>query len=334
MSITCPQCSYINPDNSGFCVRCGNRLPQTGQFSSTSSSPSQSAFFSSPPAAPTSPYSTPSAPSFPPSNQSPAFPADRSSSSLPPPQWPTTMQPPPPPGTPMGAAQGLGSLRRAFAGFGTLVMHHSWLLTGDHAQALAIRSSVRDKLRQRNVVKLNVNASTLTERGILMEEREYVIAHRGVSTVFIYVAPAGQDLYISRATTVLPAISNLRVVILALLAVIMIIGFTSQPSIYTLYSAGIAAFLLASIFSALSYPILLLFIALLIRSFINWLVEKDFWRLLRPNVLNDFQLDDIALLEHVTDDVVRDAVDQAGLDASKIVPPALGYQPKPKIRAI
>ena len=81
-------------------------------------------------------------------------------------------------------------------------------------------------------------------------------------------------------------------------------------------------------------PILLLFIALLIRSFINWLVEKDFWRLLRPNVLNDFQLDDIALLEHVTDDVVRDAVDQAGLDASKIVPPALGYQPKPNIRAI
>ena len=70
----------------------------------------------------------------------------------------------------MGAAQGLGSLRRAFAGFGTLVMHHSWLLTGDHAQALAIRSSVRDKLMQRNVVKLNVNASTLTERGLLMEE--------------------------------------------------------------------------------------------------------------------------------------------------------------------
>ena len=170
MSITCPQCSHINPDNSGFCVRCGNSLTQTGQFSSTSSSPSQSSFLSPPPATPTSPYSTPSAPSFPPSNQSPAFPPDRTS--LPPQQWPTTMQPPPPPGTPMGAGQGLGSIRRAFAGFGSLVMHHSWLLTGDHAQALAIRSSVRDKLRQRNVVKLNVNASTLTERGILMEERD------------------------------------------------------------------------------------------------------------------------------------------------------------------
>ena len=178
MSITCAQCSYTNPDNSGFCVRCGNRLQQ--------SSSSQSTSFSAPSAPPTSSYLTPSAPSFPPPNptpSAPAFPGNRSSSTLPPPQWPTsmqppppqwptTMQPPPPPGTPMGAAQGLGSIRRAFAGFGTLVMHHSWLLTGDHAQTLAVRNSIKDKLRQRNVVKLNVNANTLTERGILMEERE------------------------------------------------------------------------------------------------------------------------------------------------------------------
>jgi hypothetical protein len=40
------------------------------------------------------------------------------------------------------------------------------------------------------------------------------------------------------------------------------------------------------------------------------------------------------LLEHVTDDTVRDAVVQVGLDATKIVPPALGYQAKQKIRAV
>src|SRR5204863_2197013 len=143
-----------------------NRLHRSSSYQPTS--------FFVPSTTLSSAYSTPSAPSFPPTNptpSAPAFPGNRSSSTLPPPQWSTTVQPPPPPGTPMGAAQGLGSIRRAFAGFGTLVMHHSWLLTGDHAQALAIRSSVRDKLWQRNVIKLNVNASTLTERGILMEER-------------------------------------------------------------------------------------------------------------------------------------------------------------------
>jgi len=39
-------------------------------------------------------------------------------------------------------------------------------------------------------------------------------------------------------------------------------------------------------------------------------------------------------LEHVTDDTVRDAVEQVGLDATKIVPPTQGYQPKQKIRAL
>ncbi|GAC1350873.1 MAG: hypothetical protein NVSMB27_37610 [Ktedonobacteraceae bacterium] len=190
---------------------------------------------------------------------------------------------------------------------------------------MAVRNSIREKIRQRSVVKLNVFPSTLTERGILMEEREYLIAHRGVSTVFIYVAPAGQDLYISRATTVLPAINNVRVALLIGIPLLAIFGCSFLAN-----TAPILAFT-----SLLIVPAFILFaLVLLVRSFIFWLIEKDFWAYLRSNVLNDFQLDDIALLEHVTDDVVRSAVEEAGLDASKIVPPAQGYQPKPKIRAV
>ncbi len=183
-------------------------------------------------------------------------------------------------------------------------------------------------------MKLNVFPSTLIERGILMEEREYLVAQRGICTVFIYVAPAGQDLYISRATTALPAISNVRIAIFSLLFLIMLFGFFSRPDVGTIVNGGVVAFLFASFLSVLSGPILLFFIVLLILSFIHWLKEKDFWRYLRPNFLNDFNLDDLMLLEHVTDDTVRDAVAQVGLDANKIVPPALGYQPKQKIRAI
>src|SRR5437588_2707468 len=141
-------------------------------------------------------------------------------------------------------------------------MHHSWLLTGDYAQALAIRSSIRDKLWQRNVVKLNVNASTLTERGILMEEREYIIAHRGVSTVFVYVAPAGQDLYISRATTVLPAIDSFRAVVLGLVVFVTLFGapivngiLSSSTSTYPYASYNPLAPVLSSLFSALTFPL-------------------------------------------------------------------------------
>jgi len=213
-------------------------------------------------------------------------------------------------------------------------MHHSWLLSGDHAHAVAVRNATKDKLLQRGIAKLSVTPQTLIERGFLMEERDYLVAQRGISTVFIYVAPAGQDLYISRATTVLPAINNVRVIILGLLFLVMFFGFFSHPSPSDLLYGNTLGFLLASIFSILSVPILLFFIVLLIRSFIYWLREKDFWQYLRSNYLNVFNLDDLMLLEHATDDTVRDAVERVGLDATKIVPPALGYQPKQKIRAL
>ncbi len=234
----------------------------------------------------------------------------------------------------MGTAQGMASIRRAFAGHGTLVAHHSWLLSGNHAYAGAVRDATRDKLQQRGIAKLIITPETLMERGLLMEERDYLVVQRGICTEFIYVAPAGQDLYISRATTVLPAINNIRMAIYGLLLLIMFFGFFSRPSYTDVLYGNIIGFIFATIFAILSGPILVFFIFLLIRAFITWLREKDFWQFLRPNFLSDFNLDDLMLLEHVTDEVVYDAVKQVGLDATKIVPPAMGYQPKQKIRAL
>ena len=336
MALVCAQCAYENPDQSGFCVRCGNRLPSNGQPANTGpfsnqSLPTYAAMGSPAPAAPSyspPPYSPPSAPSYgqsagsagaPYGAYAPAAQSAPSSGAYP---------------TQMGTGQGLASIRRAFAGHGTLISHYSWLINGGSEQAGNARSTILDILRQRNIAGLNVNPQHLMERGLLMEERDYLVARRGVSTMFIYTAPAGNDLYISRATTVLPAISNVRVAMFAIFFLIMFFGFFIHPSSYSILSGDVFGFLIASFFSVLSIPILLLFIVLLVRSFIYWLGEKDFWVLLRPNTLNDFQLDDIMLLEHVTDGTVKAAVKQIGLDASQITPPAGGYQPKKRIRAI
>lgn len=166
-----------------------------------------------------------------------------------------------------------------------------------------------------------------------MEEREYLIAKRGVTTVFIYAAPAGSDLYISRATTALPAVSNIRVFFTGLWALIMFIGFIDHPSSETALTNP-SAFLVASFLNALSYAILAVFIVLLVRALIYWILEKDFLYDLRPRFINAFNIDDIMLLEHLTDDVVHDSVEQLGMDASKITPPPMGYEPKQRIRAI
>ena len=331
MSLLCSQCAHENPDHSTFCIRCGNRLQSSGQSYNTgpTSNPSFPTFEVAGPTASSSTFLSPPPPisSY---NQSSALPnspyAPASQSAYA--SSPYPMQ--------MGTGQGQVSLRRAFAGYGTLVYHHSWLLSGGSEQAANARSTILDILRQRNIAGLNVNAQKLMERGLLMEERDYLIARRGVSTMFIYSAPAGNDLYISRATTVLPSISNVRVTIFCLLLLVMIIGFFVHPapSPYSPFAVDVVGTLVGALFTLLSWIILLFFLWALIRSFIYWLIEKDFWVLLRPNHLNDFQLDDIMLLEHVTDDTVKTAVKQVGLDASQVVPPTLGYQPRRRIRTI
>lgn len=345
MSIICPNCSHANPDQSSFCVKCGNRFSTMDQVGPAPSNLPLPSYYPAqaptpPPYSPPAnqPYESPSnlswqapaSPSFPPASSAPSSPS--------PSQWASTPAAPSAYPAQMGTGQGLASIRRAFAGHGTLIMHHSWLLDGKQTQAISVLTAIRDMLAQRNYAGLNVRPERLTERGILMEERDYLKVGRGASTVFIYVAPAGNDLYISRATTALPVISYARVAIVALLFFVLIFGFAALTSINSsplgpalgFASAGWVIDLLVVLF----YPLLLFFIVMLVRSFINWMIEKDFLVYLRPSTLNDFQLDDIALLEHSTDRIVKDAVEQLGLDASNIVPPPQGYQPKRRIRTI
>lgn len=368
METICPHCSRPNPENSVFCVGCGNRIPQNGNgqsagtgtgtnsslptvqsqgFSPTAITP-QPSYRSSPsstypnatpsyPSAAQSPYAVgANPPTYAPGGPSALSPYTTGAGSVPPSptQWSGPGVAPPPPASQFGSAQALGSLRRAFAGHGLLLTHHSWLLPGDQAQAMAVRHGIQTKIEQRKIPQTVIAPAKLMERGLLMEEREYLVAQRGVTTVFIYAAPAGSDLYISRATTVLPGVSNIRIILTAILAILMFIGFIDHPVSTSPIGILEPGYLLASFLNFLSFIILLFFIVMIVRSLIYWILEKDFLIFLRPNVLNDFNVDDVMLLEHVTDDVVHSAVEQLGLDASKIVPPPQGYQPRQRIRAI
>ncbi len=342
MALNCPNCQYTNPDQSTFCTRCGTSLsnlrantpippPAYGVGANNQPYPIE--------ALPIGAY---------------APPAGMQQQLQ---QPPVSMQPlaqpiPVGPGgyaTPVPEQMGLGarpaSIRRAFAGHGVAVMHHSWLIPGQHVQAATAMSTILEKLRQHNVANITIKAEKLAERGVAVEERTYVTTTRGVSTVFTYVAPAGQDIYISRATTVLPAISNVRVIIYAALLFIMLFApgiisgilssaaSSANPAV-AFGAATIATAISSVVTVAISFPLGIFFAVILARSIITLIVEKDFWWFLRPNILNDFQLDDIALMEHLTDQVVQESVKELGLDASTITPPSQGYQPKRRIRVI
>lgn len=354
MAITCAQCSYVNPDQSTFCVRCGNSLQANNQaFNAPNSYGQPTSFSNNPTYTPPFPSSSvPSTPSFAASSSGSAFGASPSAPSFAHPVSASTgnVTPVPLPAQ-MGTMQGQYTLRHAFAGHGAFLTHHSWLINGKQVQANVVSQTIRDIMRQRGIVGMNVNEERLTDSSVEAEVRDYLDVQRKGSTVFIYATPAGQDLYISRTSLVQMPINMVRVIILGLMLFIVFFGpaivqsttanmlasAATQPTSIGVIGGGITALLLplillSGLFALLYIPVLFTLIILLVRSLAVWALEKDFWMYLRSNYLNDFQLDDIMLLEHATDDSVRTAVAQLGLDATQIVPPTQGYQAKKRVR--
>lgn len=229
--------------------------------------------------------------------------------------------------------------RHAFAGRGSRMTHHSWLLEGEYLNAAKLHSSVVDLLSQRNFQTLKLNVEKLQERGHWAEERDYIVMQQGITSVFLYVAPAGQNLYISRTTTVQPPFNPFRIFLLIFALGEILFGpsvlsnLLSSLTMHRSVGAGIALIVPITV-AILLIPSILFLVTFFLASLRHWFTEKDFWVYLRRNTLNDFEIDDILLLEHATDDAVRSAVDQLKLDATKIIPPVAGYQPGRRIRII
>jgi hypothetical protein len=248
-------------------------------------------------------------------------------------------------------SSGVGSLRRAFAGHGTLITHHSWLIPGKQAEIMNVRQTIFDKITQRGMDGLKVNREKLTDQGVVDEHRDYITTRRKSTSVFIYATPAGPDLYLSRATTVLPKVSLARVIILILGIVGIIapiigivqssVSASASASAVSAYGGGaslgvgvlgLAFWVIVLLF--FSFPLLWLFFIALARSFASLMLDKDFLVLLRPNRLTEFQRDEIALLEQMIDSVLQEVMKQLGLNAERITPPPGGYRPKERFRLI
>ncbi len=219
--------------------------------------------------------------------------------------------------------QGLPVVQRAFAGKGTPLMHTSWLLDGKQVLPSDLRSAIVEKVQQRYPNELKVSQEHLSERDAVLEERDYVRIERAPANIFIYVTPFGNDLYISRTTTVQPTLSPVRIAVLGALFLLMLIGF--------IISAASGSAAIPSLFSAI---LLIFFVAIALHSLVLWLTEKDFLVYLRPNILNDFRIDDSAILEHIADRGIREAAKELNLDDTVLLTPARNYPARQPLRLI
>lgn len=321
MTIICPQCSLENSEQSVFCRRCGTPLTQSSE--PAANGPGQ---FYAPPAEPIAQQNFPAPqPPMPPTPQpyqvlqpqSPYAPYNTASQR-------------PRPSIPLATQLG----KRAFAGYGMPVSRASWLIANQQAQANALLTATRDDLIQRDLPGLSLNVPRLTERSFMYENRDYLTAHRGSATVFVYITPAGRDLYIARTTTAQTQFSFTRFAILAILLILMIIGLAqsgSPPALTGSFSLGAA---ISTILINFSYPLLLFFLVLIVASLLAWLIHGDVGMYLRPATLNDFQADDATLLEEAVDTSLRSVAQTAGVDAGKITVLSQEYRMRRRIRWI
>ncbi len=358
MARICPQCSQTNQDDTAFCRFCGYRFQENEQAANDDATIRPASLGSIPPdadpgstlkpsdqaqpasaaqpvpiAQPTplvlTPQSQPQAAAYPPPVVTPN-PAQSQAPfmSAQPQQGGYPMQTPygqPPYGQVQMASTGGSSLQRAFANRGTPVHHQSWLLDGRNVPPTQLRSTLVEQINRQGVLGVTPSFDRLREQGVALEERDFVRVQYGTSSVFVYMAPMGQNLYISRTSTVRQPLSTIREIVLGGLFVLMLICLIFFIVISPDPGFGEGAKLF---FSYAFYGLLFFFIIWLIRSLVLLLTDGDFLALLRPNRLSDFTLDTLSSVEKVTDKAIRDTLRQSGLNADEITPAAQSYAPQ------
>lgn len=362
MPRTCPQCSQVNQEDMPFCRFCGYRFPDNGPASNEDATIRQASFPGVPPdadpsatlktgdqpaalsqrsapvaAPPQSQVASPSGQTFLPPVATPHSQQSQAPFMTPPVQQGAyPMQPPygqPPYGAPYMAQVPTASssvLQRAFAGRGTPIHHQSWLVDGKQAQAAALRNTLVDTIQRQGVMGVTATPERLREYGIGMEERDYVHVQYGASAVYVYMAPMGPNLYVSRTSTIQQPLSRVRMVVLAALLILMLICLLLYALVSSSIDGSLGAFGFAvtTFFGYAFFGLLFFFLFLFGRAIVFALTDKDFLAFLRPNRLSDFTLDTLSSIERVTDKAIRETLKQAGLNADEITSPPQNYPPQ------
>jgi len=299
--VVCPNCREENPDDSRFCQYCGNSIPvKQVEVRRVEAPPT--------PIPATQSISQPIAPT-----QQP----DRNIGQL---------------GS--GGTAG-GSLWGPFAGFGTRGRHSSWLLDNLGEKAGTLHKALTDRFQQRQIPNTEMRWFSLVAQGVIVERRPFYFVRRGITTIALYIAQFGNDLYISQVTYAKGPISNVRVGILVLMALFQLFfmfqftntligqmeGLVSSLNPFGGGGSGSTSMLAIilccvgplGVLNTIAWMIILPF------SLYKYLTEKDFLVILRTPP-NEFQIDDTIALEKAVEETVRQSLDDIGIDPSTMVP--------------
>ena len=224
-----------------------------------------------------------------------------------------------------------------FAGRGTQRSHNGWLMDNKGEQASELVTKVSSKFQDREIPGAKFERKILTAKGMVVEQRPYFLHTRRMTTVGLYIAQFGKDLFVSIASYLKPPISYLRVIIVAMMLLFSFYTLFIMPGVIENEINGMMSGLVGGLFggggggggSALASLLcitgplgtinLLLLGLLLAFSIYKWVGEKDFLFALRTKP-NEFDEDDLMAMEKAVEQTVRISMDEIGLNPDDLKP--------------
>lgn len=323
MPTPCPHCGAPDPGSGKFCIHCGQPLFDTSTQSDASSydanaNPDPLAYLKD---------ESPGAPEFPvDSSNDPAISAGGLLDSV------FRVDDTSPSATYQSGYAGVStaSIWGPFAGMGTRGRHVAWLLDNLGEKAEDLRNAVTRRFQDRHIPATDVQPQILVAKGLLVEQRPYYLIQRGRTTIGLYIAQFGKDLYISQVSYFKGPISTARIVIVALMAIFAIFYPMMLAGSADNVNAGFGGISglgnLVGMLCCLGPVYVGVWIALLIMvlyALYKFVVDKDILAPLRVQP-NEFDQDDLIALEKAVEQTVRESLDVVGIE-QKLMPPAEEY---------
>lgn len=299
----CSNCGCKNQDNAAFCQNCGNKFSSHPSQIPTSQAQSDSTRTAFPGAGQFAPSTYPSNPS------------------------PTTFPKTPfPLEIPENAAK--FNVWGPFAGYGAQRSHDGWLMDNKGEHARDLQEKIREKFNERMIPGATAVEKELIAKGLLVEKRPYFILSRKNISVALYISDFGTDLFVSIASYLKPPISNLRVLIVGIMAAFTVLTMIVFPaaiaSQFSAFGSGLGGLVtLLCVLGPVAGVSSILLTVLFFYSGYKWLTDKDILAALRSKP-NEFNEDDLMALEKTVEQTVRTSIDEIGLDSDDLKPVTSG----------
>ena len=309
MSSPCPNCGAPDPGSGRFCIHCGHPLPEnvTTEPQDYFGTPVQEDVLSS---------------------EIIYEPAEGIlSSSEPPPQISRPSHP-----MLVGGVTGVSaaSIWGPFAGMGTRGRHVAWLLDNLGQKAEDLRNAVTHRFQDRHIPNVSVQPQILVAKGLLVEQRPYYLIRRGRTTIGLYIAQFGKDLYISQVSYFKGPISVARIIIVSLMTIfalfypLMLSGVADNVNVGLGGVSGLGE--MVGMLCCMGPVYLGVWLALILMALFavyKFVADKDILAPLRVQP-NEFDQDDLIALEKAVEQTVRESLDVVGIE-QELMPPAEEY---------